>query len=240
MILANLLMLRRKNPPNIQFVGRKLQAYQGAALGTASVMDLTTGLTGGLRSSVQAGDFILAFYANSQTVVQAYNINSTGYTATFTGTIRGNDTNDANMVSHYKIATASDTSISYQGSGTLTEAAVMAVYVFSGVSSLDVATTTATSNNSGLANPPAITPVSTGAWVVACGAFGNLSATATMNHPTLSNVASLTSDDSTDITIGVGTTTWTSGALDLAAFTLSIADSNTYAWVAATVALRPA
>lgn len=243
MILANMLLMQ-KRLAGIQLVGSKVQAYQGAALATASVMDLTTGFTGGTRSGVQAGDLILAFYANSQSATaQTYLINSTGYTATFTGTIRANDTYDTNLTSHYKIATAGDTSISYQGSGTLTDAGVIAVFLFSGVNAttpLDVTTTTATGTNGALANPPAITPVTTGAWIVACGASGNLSANGTFASSDLSNFVTLTSDDSTDITIGAGTAQWTTGAFNPAAFTTSFATVNTYSWAAATVALRPA
>lgn len=247
-MLANMLLMKANiapppPPAGLNLVGYKYQTYQGAALGTPSVMSLTSGFTGGYRTGVQAGDLILAFYATSLSVANTYSINSTGYTATFTGTLRANSTYDTNLVSHYKIATGSDTSISYQGVGTLTDAGVMAVFLFSGVNAttpLDVATVTASGNISGLPNPPAITPVTTGAWIVACGAGGNISNTGTFSCSNLSNFFSITSDDTTDITIGVGTSVWTSGAFDPAAFTASFADSSTYSWAAATVALRPA
>ncbi len=139
-------------------------------------------------------------------------------------------------------ATAIDTTIGFgslQSSGN--NAGLGIVFVYSGIDSvtpLDVTSTTATGIDSRHPNPPSITPVTSGAVIVAAGVgSAGVSAQACSNMP-----AMLSQTFSGNSWTGQGgmahKTDWTSGAFDPAVWTGG-SDNNSDAWCAATVALRP-
>ena len=152
-----------------------------------------------------------------------------------------NDTNDTNLAVAYKIMGAvPDTLVTVTAS---TTGRLVAIYVLRGVDEttpMDVAATTATGTNSRVANPPAITPVTTGAVVLAIGANAYIDATfPVFTAPGLTDFVSGSFDGPLDGAIGAGTFAWTSGAYDPAAFTIA-GTTTADSWAAFTLALRPA
>jgi len=141
-------------------------------------------------------------------------------------------------------APSSDTSVEVQGSvDGSNDSEVVSVHVWRGVDQttpVDVATTTATGINWGRPNPPAITPITAGAIVVACGLGANPSNAGVFTTTDLSNFATVReSAPFYKSIVGMGSAAWTSGALDPAAFSGG-SNSSGASWCAATMALRPA
>jgi hypothetical protein len=225
------------DPKPILYIGSHTEAYQGT---TSNITVSLTSLTGGLQSAPSAGDFVLIYYGTGSTSDR--NLVVSGYTEITE--LYANDTADTNLAVAYKfMGSTPDTSLTLTG-GTLSSSDGGAVYisVWRNVDPLfpfDVTTTTATGIDSGLCNPPAITPITKGSYVVSGGASGNNS-NGTFTSSDLSDFRSSHGSDTNGVTIGGGYRTWTSGAIDPAAFTLLGSGSNsTYSWAAVTLALRP-
>lgn len=227
----------------IQYVG-------GTSATNATGIDYSvslTGLTGGLASSVSAGDVIVVVTGISTTGIARRNVgvSTAGYTELTD--LFSDDGYEATMAVAYKVADGTETSLTVLGSGSSNRGAATAVQVWRGVSSsspIDATTTTATGLNSLVPNAPAITPVTAGAVIIACG----LGASASSNTTALTTPSGMSNGISVN---GAGTNTscktaiasysnWTSGAYDPAAWTGGGTDSVDYAWCAATVALKPA
>jgi hypothetical protein len=138
----------------------------------------------------------------------------------------------------YKFIT-SDTTVTFGPTGSTADAGAMAVYVFRGVNvstPLDVTPTTATGSGSAAANPPSITPVTGGSYIVCVGSHGSASG-AVFTSSDLTDFITVTSSDTNDGTIGIGHyTDWASGAFDAAAF--GTAAGSLSAWSAMSIALR--
>jgi hypothetical protein len=109
-----------------------------------------------------------------------------------------------------------------------------------------VAHTVATGGNTGVPNPPAITPSTAGSWIVVAGAG---SSSSNVNNPftnpgdlsaTTNHFKSAWFDDTNEAVAGIGIKTdWAAGAFDPAQWTGGHADAAN-AWCAVTMALRPA
>lgn len=245
--LQQILMSAVKGP--IQFVGGATAVKDGATTGTSTI-PLNSGLTGGISASAQSGDFVIATFSGADTgnIDRTYSISdgTTEYTAI--ADLFSNSTADVNFRAAYKFITA-DTATTFGPTGTTNAKGTMSVYVFRNVNTttpLDVAATTATAINTRIANPPSITPITSGAFIVAIG-VGGVGQTATYSSSDLINFfTAVPAGLSTFFTpggtvLGIGhKADWVSGAFDPAAFTLSIADSTSVGFCAVTIALRPA
>lgn len=225
---------------NIQYVGGRTQTWQGT---TSTTSVSLTGLTGGLASSPAAGDLVIIAYS----VAAVSDLDLTiAVDWTELVDLYSNDDADSNLAVFYKIMGGSpDTSVLLGQTYNVNDPGAVAVQVWRGVdptTPFDVTTTTATGINSQAANPPAITPITAGAVIVAAGSGAQVSGAAprTFSSADLTMLTVGVSDGPTSV-IGLGySEDWVSGSFDPATWTLSNSDSSTRSWCAATMALRPA
>lgn len=231
----------------IQYVGGHTQAFAGT---TSNVeINFSGDLTGGIDTSASDGDFVVVYYGTGSTADRDLVIS--GKSADFTvdyvevADIVSTDTEVTNLAVAYGFAGGEwlNRFILTGGTGSIDDAGVVAIQVWRGVDlvrPLDVTTTTATGTNSVLCNPPAITPTSDGAVIVAGGAGAHTAGSiAVYSSSDLTDFDSLGSNDTNDVTIGLGYKEWISGAFDPAAFTFSQSNSAAYSWAGVTMALRP-
>lgn len=226
----------------IGYVGGKTAGFVGS-VSKAVTVSLSSGLTGGSGSGVSAGDLVVVTVGyGTQGGAPAPAITTpTGYTSLTVQ--RANDDYDAHHQVSYKIMGGTpDTSVDIPPSTSALWAGSYTIQVFSGVDSstpLDVVAQYANGVNTGLPNPAAITPSTSGAWIVAMG-NGAEATGATYTTSDLTNFLTSNGSDNVDSMIGAGYySSWTSGSFDPATFgggTTSIFAS----WVATTIALRPA
>jgi hypothetical protein len=227
-------------PAGIQFIGRTTDVRPG---GTGTVTVSLTSLTSGIDSAPIAGDFALIIWAGTSNAGDLNPTAPTGYTQHLD--TLGNDTYEANLIVWYKFLTGGSDLISVDVplSGNDLWASGCHVRVFSGVNAstpFDVATTTSVGSNSA-ADPPAITPVTSGAKIVvaACAADAN-EANFTNDTADLTDFISTQQSDNADIVLATGLKmNWTSGAFDPGAWG-NTQSSSADAHAAATMALRPA
>jgi hypothetical protein len=224
------------------FKGRGVIQFVGGAVATktngSSTVALNSGLSGGIASSVSAGDLVIAAYsgASNNDETLAINDGSTDYTL-FGTELYQNDVYDANLRVAYKFVSG-DTSTTFAG-----VAGAVGVYVFRGVDAtpIDVAVTTATGGNSVYPDPPSITPITAGAFIVCVGAASHHRGSQTFTSGDLTDFLTAGVDDFPDATLGIGhIDNWTSGAFDAAAFGFTGTTSNDHSWAAMSIALRPA
>lgn len=231
----------------ISFIGSGVGTHAATSAQTYNFSSLLNA-AGGTPTLAQ-GDIVVVAVVNSTAAVNrgAGALVPSGYTAAHTA-LFNTDTNASNYQVSYKFMGATpDTSVSIPASNATTSGIAYAVYVFRGVSAttpMDATPTTAGAGNTGVANAPAITPVTQGAWIVACGGAA-VAAGAVFTNPagmstTTNHFRSTTITTTTnDANVGVALlTTWTSGAYDPAAFGGSTT-TNTGSWSAVTLALRP-
>jgi len=224
---------------NIEFVGGSITSKVGATSGNSTI-SLTSGLTGGIASSVSDGDLVIAVFATGSSADRTLAITDGTNNYTLIGSeLWSNDTNDTNLRVAYKFVSG-DTSTTFGPTGNAQDAGAMAVYVFRGVdaSPLDVSATTATGLSSTAADPPSIEPVTAGAFIVCIGAT---SEEPTFTVPSdLIDFLQVRQTDTYPVALGIGhKDDWTSGAFDAAAFAPSFSDSIP-CWAAMSIALRPA
>ena len=148
----------------ITYVGAQTNFILGSTTADQSV---TFALTGGLAATPAAGDLVvIALTASLTGTAGITSLVTSGYTATTR--ITSDDTNDCALQIHYKMMTASpDTTVTISRSGNVNSGQAYTIHVFRGVDTtvLDVAATSATGINGGRPDPPAITPVTAGAWI---------------------------------------------------------------------------
>lgn len=233
------------NTGGIEFVGRASTATGADA--ADQVISLTS-LTGGSRSSVADGDIVIAAYqasVNSDLTLVIEDPSASAYTLIGSEAYVNNGS-DTNLRVAYKImGSTPDASVTFKTtSGTSNNSRIHTVYVFSGVDTttpMDVTPTSSSAGNTVLVNPAAITPVTSGATVVAVGAGGHQRGTHTFSSSDLSDFYSEGHNTLFDATSGIGhIPNWTSGAVDPAAWTFSSTTLNTYTYASITFALRPA
>jgi len=150
-----------------------------------------------------------------------------------------NDTNDTNLwVGYAKQGATVDTSVTMSVSAG-SQDYVAHVLQYRGVDTttpIDVTTTTATGTNGDAANPPSITPVTSGAKIVAVYAASQGTLTAWTAPSDVSNFVQTASTDKGRI--ATADKDWTSGAFDPAVLTGGTGNADD-SWAAATLALRP-
>lgn len=224
-------------PPT--FVGGTSGNFIDGGGGTISL----TGLTGGIASSPSTGDIVIVVIGCGSQSLR----NITCSYGTSIAALQSDDSFDSSLTARYKIQTSTpDTSINVSGTANVTDSSGYCVHVWRNISSsspLDVATTTATGLNTPDADPPAITPVTAGAIIIAMGTGGGGTLTAYTGPTTSFGRANFFSGWGADTVDGVAGiyayTAWTSGAYNPPAFTGG-GGASTSAWCAATIALRPA
>lgn len=219
------------------YVGGKVIAFVGDT--TTATISLTD-LTGGIASSPSANDVVVVAFGCASTT--NIDLNISDYTELVD--LYADDTEDSNLGLYYKVMGATpDTQLTRSSTGSVDNAGAVAIQVWRNIDTtnpIDVTTTTATGTNGVLANPPAITPVTQNAVIIAVGFGAHVAGNNfTYSSSNLSNFLTAGQDDVNDSTIGMGSRISTGGAFDPAAFTFSGSSSNAYSWTAASMALRP-
>ena len=153
--------LRPASGQTISFVGGKTASTVGTtSTWNTSLTDLNNG------STLQENDIVVVYYGVSSTT--DVDLSATGYTEL--ADLYISDTYDANLFVGYKImGSTPDTTITFSQTGSADNAGAASILVFRNVNTttpIDVTTTTATAANTVLANPPAITPTTAGAWII--------------------------------------------------------------------------
>ncbi len=224
----------------LTYVGGKSAAFAGST-GTNTNVALNSGLAGGVAASVSAGDFVIIAYAVGSTADRALTIS--GYTLVASELYANGTTYDANLRVAYKFMPSTpDTTAVLGPTGATADGGAYAVHVWRNVdptNPLDVTPTTATGTGTSRANPPAITPATPGAVVLAASAGAAATGTTAYVFASSANLVQANQAATNDGRAALASYSWTSGALDPAA---SSAGSNNAAdsWASITMALRPA
>jgi len=222
-------------------------SFIGSAEGSSSPnTDTTVDLSG---ISMAQNDLVIVAQAIGDNDNTALNLTmvSTGWTELFTDIDNTADDQDVYLGIWYKFMGATpDSSAVVDGLGGTDAASAAIAMVFRGVDTttpFDVTTTTATGTNTMHPNPPSIDHLNpTGLWTVIVGASGHtIGGTGTYTFPTgyTTNAIDRGHDDTSDVTVGMGYKTTPADPEDPGVMTHSGTDSASYAWIAATMALRP-
>ena len=224
--------------PTIDFVGAK-GGQNGGTVGERTVA--LDNLTGGIASAPSPGDIVFLILADVN-VTTAREVISAGWTKQ--DGVVSVDTQTTQLTTFYKVmGDPVDVDVTFTRGGSGNYDCWWQIYVMRGVhptEPMDAPYTTDSGNNASRANPPAITPVTPGAVVLATGAGSTEVTALAFTSADLSNFITGTEDNgSVQINIGTGTLAWGgSGAVDPAAFgLLPTATSNS--WCARSIALRP-
>ena len=226
----------------ISYVGGKVAGSAGQGGGSVAI---NSGLTGGSGSAAAAGELVVvtvcvATQGRTPTISIA---TPTGYTALSVQRTSAT-TYDTNVQTCYKIMGGTpDTAVTIPASGDNADAIAYTIQVFRGVHATtpeDVTSQYATdSGTDNLPNGAAITPVTTGAWVVVCGG-GAAQSSSDFTASELTDFISAGGADTNDADVGSGYyTAWTSGAFNPAKFGGGSTNSAN-SWGCTTIALRPA
>ena len=226
----------------ISYVGGTIASAPNTS--TNQTVSLTS-LAGGSDTEPSTGDIVVVYYGVATNGSnEDLSFISSGYTEI--ADLFQNDSYAGNLLVGYKVMGATpDTSVTCRTpTSTTSWGPVMAVMVWRGVDTdtpLDVTSTTFSSSNTLLIDPPAITPVTDGAVIISggCGGHNHQSAD-TYSSSDLSNFLTLSGTQTYKPCVGVGSYEWESGEFNPAAFTFSDNSGSLYSYVALTMALRPA
>ena len=200
-----------------------------------------------LPSGTATDDLVVVAYAIGDNDGVNFNMAmvTTGYTEV--ADLFANGLQQANLGVYWKkMGATPDTAATADGLGGADAAVAAVCMVFRGVDTttpMDVTPTTATAINVMHPDPPSINFVDLAAWTVICGASGHLLGDAgTYTFPTgyITNAIDRGSDDTTDVTVGIGYRTTPADPEDPGVMTHSGVDTLDTSWCAATLALRPA
>lgn len=222
-----------------QYVGGQV----ASTVGTISDWPVNFALTGGLAATPADGDYVIVAYAiafNSDRDVQ---MTTSGYTSIGADTY-SNDASDINAEVFAKFMSGTpDTSVTLFQTESVQAAGAVHISVWRGVNvttQMDVAAVVASGIDTMLADPGSITPVTSGAKIVAIGMTNPNTNTNIYTSGDLTDFQSVNQADTLRCLIGGGYASWAGGAFDPAAFTIAGSDSTACAWIAYTFALRPA
>lgn len=226
----------------LQYVGGNGGTWAGATSGNNTVS--LTALTGGIASSAQSGDLVVAAYAVGTNSSRTLAITDGTNNYTLIGSqIYANTTYDTVLRVAYKRLTGADASVTFGPTGTSGHGGAAVVHVWRGVNAatpLDVAAVPASGTGTFTprqVNPASITPATSGAKILVVGSVAAATAP-NLSASYLSGVTARLRADSVDSSILIGYVDWTSGAYDPALLTGTFTASD--AWAAMTIALRPA
>ncbi len=213
-------------------------ASSGASSGYT--VDLTT-------ISMATGDIVVvasAFGSGSSSAPTVTGDNSGAYTG-LGAAAYANATWDTNYRMFYMVQGATlDTTLTVTRPNNASYGGATVVQVWRGVdtaSPIDVTGTPATTTNSSRGDPPSVTPVTSGAVVIAAGAGMQTSSGTPFTVPAgMSNPVSYNGNGTTsDCGVWIASATWTSGAYDPPAWTGGTTSTSSSA-AAQTIALKPA
>lgn len=208
----------------------------GSGSVTSRTVSYDGNLTGGIDSSVQPGDLVLAIAAATTSADVALGISSGGWTSI--SELYYDSGADANLEISWKLmGETPDTEVVITSSPSSTLQGGVAVWRFvDRATPLDGVTATTATSITGRPNPAAITPTTPGSTVaVVAMCAGNGSSTA-MTSPDLENFQE---DGGTFTRIAVGEIArWTSGAVNPGAFTAGSIDVND-SYAAITFVIKP-
>lgn len=214
------------------FVGA---ATASSSSGAAFNVSLTA-LTGGVAAAPVQNDIVIVVTAVADNTA----CTATGYTQT----ALVSTTLSTVYVGRKFMGATPDTTVAVQGSGSNAQGACAVAYVWRGVNTttpMDATPTTSSATNTAIPDPPAITPVTAGAVVLAMGGAGHQRGAVNFTSPTLANFRSTSANTAgDDATVGIGWASWYSGAYDPSPFTFGGTDSTAYMSCGVTLALRPA
>lgn len=197
-----------------------------------------------LPSGMQQDDLVIVAGAigDNDNVDFVMSMVTTGYSTFFD--IFANDAQDCNLGLFYKFMGATpDTTAVFNGQGGADAACAAIAMVFRGLDTAYAADYTFTTGiNTMHPNPPNISWSKVGAWTLIVGASGHtLGGTGTYTFPAgyTTNAVNQGSNDSNDITVGMGYKILPVSPEDPGVMTHSGGDSANYAWCAATLSLYP-
>lgn len=199
-------------------------------------------LTGGSRSTLAEGDLLL-FAIGFVHTGNDENISATGYTEL--EDVAGNDTFDANLYVGYKVQGATpDTTIAYDiGTGSWGGIAQTGFFMFAAFAGAGTPTSnSATAANTGVPNPPSITPTVAGSYVVnfSVGCSGAGSAGGSTSNSSYDSVwGGITPVDNPYPGVGVGLYAWSSGAFDAGEWS-PFSSTSVFSTASANVVVPPA
>lgn len=226
---------------SIRFVGAAATGKVGATSGNSTI-SLTSGLTGGISSSVANDDLVIAAFCTGSGSERNLIITDGANPYTLIGSeLFSSDTQCTNLRVTYKFVSG-DTATTFGPTTNSNDAGAMAVSVYRGVDKanpFDVTEVSAIGNNSPYPNAPAITPVTPGALVVVIGGASPFNV-ANLSASELSGYIHGRATDTYYANLGIGYYPWVSGAYDPAAFTFGASSDSRDSWAAMAVALRPA
>lgn len=216
-----------------EFVGGYAEGFVGQ---TSSKSISLTSLTGGSGSQPQAGDLVLVLFGVGAT--SGANVNDYPLIDSASGSwnmvaIGGNtEIQEVQYIMSYRRmgATPDTTFNCVFGTGNVAWAGSVAVHVWRNLDGMPVEIPTQSGSASAKPNPPSVTPaLGSSAIIFGIGAGAHLAGTQTFTSSNLSNFVTAGANDTTDVTVGMGTKEWTSGAFDPAEFGFTGTDSATYA-----------
>lgn len=217
------------------YVGGAVTGYYGSANITLSL----TSLTGGIASSPAAGDVVIVVYANKATADYNLGLATSGYTEL--ADLYSPDTRKAALGVYAKTMGASpDTSVTATNpeGGSYHSLAAHVWRNTNVASGIVTPIATATGLNSGVPDPPGVTPTVSGSVIVVIGAGSAVDASGSV-FSAPSGITLFQSNQPSAINLAMGAYVgWTSGAYDCAAFgggSGSVLDS----WAAASIVLQP-
>jgi len=215
-------------------------------VGTGSTISVDlTALTGGSNSSPSEGDLVVVIWGCGDTGNLTMTMNTSGYDTPLD--LYQTETWDPNLgVASKFMGSTPDTTCVVNRSNNAAYGGAAVVQVWRGVDQTtryDVTRTTATGSNASRFNPPAITPTTAGAVILAGGIGTQTTAGSAFTIPSGWNTygISVKSDGTTsDAGVAIGSkTNWSSGAFDPAAVTGGTTGTSS-GWIGVTIALRPA
>lgn len=234
----------------ISFVGSHVGSHASTSAQTVNFSSLLD--ASGATPTLQQNDLVIVtvFQAGVATRTQAQ-LQPTGYSPSHASVLTASDTNIASQQTSQKfMGVTPDTTISIPASASTTAGVAYEIHVFRGVDTttpMDVTPTTATGTNTAIPNPPSITPTTARAWIYCVGGGAMAAGAAPQSAAPTGLFAGVNAWRQTVLTtttndpgLGAGyKSDWVSGAFDCPVFT-GYTSTNTGAWCAATLALRPA
>ncbi len=230
----------------ISFVGGTTAAVIDS--GTATVT-LNSGLTGGSGSAALEDDYVVLFGAAAFSQITPKNITNNGSWGSISAQIEANDSHDSTSEVFGKVMGATpDTSVGIDTDANSQSSVVAIALVFRGVDTttpMDVSSTRDEGTNAAAPDHASITPITSGAWVVMCGAVGHDSGSQTFSWAGADGIFSDGENDTDDCAAYAAYYDgWSSGAFDpnatLGNPTFSGTSDTGDSWLAHTLALRPA
>ncbi len=226
----------------LQYVG----GIAGADVVNGYTVSLSGTLTGGIASSPAAGDIVVVAsgFGNTASSAPAVTGNNSGAYTGAGAALHVNDTWDTEFRLFYMVQGATpDTTLTITRTNNAAYGGATVVQVWRGVDTttpIDVTGTPASTTNGSRGNPPAITPVTSGAVVIAAGAGTQGTGGSAFTVPSgMTNAVTTFSDGTTsDIGVWIASATWTSGSYDPPAWTGGATSTSSSA-AAQTIALRP-